>query len=39
MPIIDLRKRKVLKNTVAGELYYFSIGNNDFANDLIRLGH
>jgi hypothetical protein len=35
---IRFKERKILKNTVAGELYYFNIGNNDIANDLIRLG-
>ena len=35
---IRFRERRELDNTTAGELYYFSIGNNDIANDLIRLG-
>ncbi|MCH8904811.1 MAG: hypothetical protein IIA45_12970 [Bacteroidetes bacterium] len=35
---IRFRKRRVLENITAGELYYFSIGNNDLANDLRRLG-
>jgi hypothetical protein len=35
---IRFKSRQELKNTIAGELYYFSIGNNDLANDLIKLG-
>jgi intein/homing endonuclease len=35
---IRFRERRELINTTAGELYYFSIGNNDIANDLLRLG-
>lgn len=35
---IRFRERIEYANTTAGELYYFSIGNNDIANDLIRLG-
>ena len=35
---IRYRKRREMEKTTAGELYYFSIGNNDLANDLIRLG-
>jgi len=35
---IRFKKRKEFKNTTAGELYYFSIGNNDIANDLMQLG-
>lgn len=35
---IRFKERRELENTTAGELYYFSIGNNDIANDLIKLG-
>ena len=35
---IRYRERRVFESTTAGELYYFSIGNNDIANDLNRLG-
>jgi len=35
---IRFRERRELENTTSGELYYFSIGNNDLTNDLIRLG-
>ncbi|MES2589507.1 MAG: LAGLIDADG family homing endonuclease [Bacteroidota bacterium] len=35
---IRFKEKRELKNTTAGELYYFSIGNNDVANDLLRLG-
>ena len=35
---IRFREKRELDNTTAGELYYFSIGNNDLANDLIQLG-
>ena len=35
---IRFRKRREFKTTTAGELYYFSIGNNDLAVDLIKLG-
>jgi hypothetical protein len=35
---IPYRERRVLESTTAGELYYFSIGNNDIANDLQRIG-
>jgi len=35
---IRFKERMELQNTTAGELYYFSIGNNDIKNDLIRLG-
>lgn len=35
---IRFRERRELDNTTAGELYYFSIGNNDISNDLIQLG-
>ena len=35
---IRYRERKEFEYTTAGELYYFSIGNNLLANDLIRLG-
>jgi hypothetical protein len=36
--IIRYRERLELENTTAGELYYFAIGNNDIAKDLIKLG-
>jgi predicted DNA-binding protein YlxM (UPF0122 family) len=35
---IRFRKRQELNNTIQGELYWFSIGNNELANDLLRLG-
>jgi len=35
---IRFKDKREFKNTTAGELYYFSIGNNDIANDLIRIG-
>ena len=35
---IRFKERKELENTTAGELYYFSIGHNDLANDLIKFG-
>jgi hypothetical protein len=35
---IRFKEKREFENTTAGELYYFSIGNNDIANDLIRLG-
>lgn len=35
---IRFKERRELKNTTAGELYYFSIGNNDIAKDLMNLG-
>ena len=35
---IRYRERRELESTTAGELYYFCIGNNDIANDLVRLG-
>ncbi len=35
---IRFRERRELENTTAGELFYFSIGNNDIANDLKKLG-
>jgi len=35
---IRYKARKVLDNTVSGELYYFSIGNNLLAKDLLELG-
>lgn len=35
---IRYRKRKEFENTTAGELYYFSIGNNELGNDLLKLG-
>ncbi len=35
---IRFKEKRELENTTAGELYYFSIGNNDMANDLFRLG-
>lgn len=35
---IRYRERKEFENTTSGGLYSFSIGNNDIANDLIRLG-
>jgi intein-encoded DNA endonuclease-like protein len=36
--IIRLKERREFENTTSGELYYFSIGNNDLANDLKKLG-
>ena len=35
---IRFRERREFETTTAGELYYFSIGNNDIANDLQRVG-
>ena len=35
---IRYRERRELENTTSGELYYFAIGYNDIANDLIKLG-
>ncbi|RLD80848.1 MAG: hypothetical protein DRJ15_05980 [Bacteroidetes bacterium] len=35
---VRYRKRQKIKNVTSGELYYFSIGNNDLTNDLIKLG-
>jgi hypothetical protein len=35
---IRYRERQIFKNTTSGELYSFAVGNNDIANDLIRLG-
>ncbi len=35
---IRFKEKREFENTTAGELYYFSIGNNDIANDLVRLG-
>ena len=35
---IRFKERRELESTTAGELFYFNIGNNDIANDLIRLG-
>ena len=35
---IRFKEKKILENTVAGELYYFNIGNNDLAQDLLQLG-
>ena len=36
--IIRFKERQEFANTTSGELYYFSIGNKDIANDLINLG-
>lgn len=36
--IIRFTEKREFQNTTAGELYYFSIGNNDIANDLKQLG-
>lgn len=35
---IRFRKKGEYNNPNAGELYFFNIGNNDIANDLIKLG-
>ena len=35
---IMYKKKKVLENTTAGALYYFSIGNNELTVDLTKLG-
>ena len=35
---IRYRERQDLENTTSGELYFFSIANNDLSNDLLRLG-
>jgi intein-encoded DNA endonuclease-like protein len=35
---IRFTEKRERRNTTAGELYYFSIGNNDIANDLMKLG-
>ena len=35
---IRFKEKREFENTTAGELYYFSIGNNDLSDDLTRLG-
>lgn len=35
---IRFRERRVFNNTTSGELFYITIGNNDLAKDLIKLG-